>query len=173
MLEITYSAKHQHRQERMHSTQPWFGTNSEYPVDIQNIVNAVRPATILDYGCGCGNAGKKLSLVTGTDVRLYDPFIKEHSQIPAPAELVICWNVLNNVEEEFLSDVVSNLTELATKDLIIKFPVLRHNSRFYLDHFKNLHAKCVTNRLCEITTFNNGMALKSSTSILTAWFTRC
>lgn len=169
MLETTFSLTHKYQQEQLLADQSFYGNNQLYPMDIYNIIDIIRPVTVLDYGCGNGAAGHALACNKHIDVRLYDPFVKQYSSMPESAEVVICWNVLNNVEVEHLTAVVNNLTELATKHLIVKLPTVKHNSKFYLKYFNHLNIKQLSNEGCNINILVNGTAIQQHVNILTIW----
>jgi len=169
MLETTFSLAHKYQQEQLLADQSVYGNNQSYPIDIYNIIDIIRPVTVLDYGCGNGIAGHALACNRQIDVRLYDPFVKQYSSMPESAEVVICWNVLNNVEVKFLPMVVGNLTELAAKHLIVKLPTVKHNSKFYLKYFKHLNIKNLSNKVCNIVTFSNRIVIQRPVNILTIW----
>lgn len=59
---------------------------------------------ILDYGCGKG----KLDVP-----QRYDPAMKEFSKEPVPADLVVCTDVMEHIEPEFLDNVLSHIKSLA------------------------------------------------------------
>jgi 2-polyprenyl-3-methyl-5-hydroxy-6-metoxy-1,4-benzoquinol methylase len=67
--------------------------------------------TVLDYGCGQGDLSRKAWFA----VQNYDPAVDEYSQLPAPADLVVCTDVLEHIEPELLDNVLSHLQELAVK----------------------------------------------------------
>lgn len=76
-----------------------------------------RVRTILDYGCGKGALKEQL----GSSFRVaeYDPAIPGKDAPPAPADLVICTDVLEHVEAECLDSVLAHLFELARHSLLL------------------------------------------------------
>jgi len=62
---------------------------------------------ILDYGCG--KAKLKVRC------RRYDPAVPEYSKLPSPADLVVCTDVLEHVEPEFLDNVLYHIKSLTKK----------------------------------------------------------
>lgn len=71
------------------------------------------PYRVLDYGCGRGTL--KTSLPSSADVREYDPGIPGKDAAPAPAEVVICTDVLEHVEAEQLDSVLAHLARLVQR----------------------------------------------------------
>ena len=64
---------------------------------------------ILDYGCGKGKIAKMLRRFP---IRNYDPAIPEFSDMPEPADLVICLDVMEHIEPECLDNVLEHLRKL-------------------------------------------------------------
>jgi hypothetical protein len=70
-------------------------------------------ADILDYGCGQG----QLKHALGEIVREYDPAIAGKGADPAPADLVVCTDVLEHIEPEHLDEVLLHLRAKTMKQL--------------------------------------------------------
>lgn len=62
---------------------------------------------VLDYGCGKQTLAKALPGIT---VRGYDPAFEELSATPAPADLVVCGDVLEHVEPDLIDAVLDDLS---------------------------------------------------------------
>ena len=169
---ITFSSEHLIRQSRLHTRQPMFGSHVSYPEDINSIIDSINPASALDYGCGKGLAGMNLAERKQINVGLYDPFVNGFDYEPLPADLVICWNVLNNVEEQFLPAIVDHLYELTLKDLIVKFPLQKNNARYYLNYFRKFGIRSISNKICNITIFDELVAVEKPVAILTVRFVK-
>lgn len=69
---------------------------------------------LLDYGCGKGQLRQQiLSLAPDIAVHEYDPAVPGKSTPPTRGfPLVVCFDVLEHVEPEKLSDVVAHIAEL-------------------------------------------------------------
>lgn len=63
---------------------------------------------VLDYGCGKGELAKKLPI----PVREYDPAIDGKDVLPEPADIVVCTDVLEHIEPEYLEAVLDHLQSL-------------------------------------------------------------
>lgn len=73
-------------------------------------------ATLLDYGCGKGSLRPVLlELVPGLDVREYDPAVPGKDAAPEPADMVVCCDVLEHVEPEYIDAVIQDVLRLSTK----------------------------------------------------------
>lgn len=72
--------------------------------------------TVLDYGCGKGNLKKAIAQRTPfITVSEYDPAIEGKDQLPKPADMVFCGDVLEHIEPEYLDDVLTDISRCADK----------------------------------------------------------
>lgn len=72
---------------------------------VKELIVEFQPSTILDYGCGQGALARALDV----EVQEYDPAILGKNTLPAPADLVVCTDVLEHVEPECVEDVLDHL----------------------------------------------------------------
>lgn len=77
----------------------------------RKIASRYHTGTALDYGCG-----KATLDLPG--IKRYDPAIKGMDKAPEPADLVVCTDVLEHVEPEFLDNVLDDLRRV-TKDVLL------------------------------------------------------
>lgn len=80
--------------------------------------------TLLDYGCGKGSLAVALAQIpefaaAGVLVAEYDPAIPGKDAAPAPADLVVCTDVLEHVEPECIDDVIADLERLTLKACLV------------------------------------------------------
>ena len=68
--------------------------------------------SILDYGSGKGRISQ---MRPNLPIRNYDPAIPEFSDPPEPADLVVCLDVMEHIEPEFLDNVLDHLQSLVRK----------------------------------------------------------
>lgn len=89
--------------------------------DMSHFIDKLKVSSVLDYGCG----NNDLSYVMGDSYKnieftSYDPHITIHSQKPtSPKDLVVCYNVLQVVEDENLDSVINDLYNLANMYVLI------------------------------------------------------
>lgn len=97
---------------QLHNESPDFGTTAKfYMPHITKLMGDFGIKTILDYGCGKGEVRKKL----GAMVSEYDPCIPGKDSAPSPAEMVVCVDVLEHIEPEYVCDVLFDLRRVTEK----------------------------------------------------------
>ena len=106
----------------MHSSSEWGVTGGLYSGD--TVVEFIKAfpdiKTILDYGCGEGTLKKWVedAGITDKEWTLYDPGVVEFQDRPVGTfDLVITTDVLEHVEECYLSAVIKDLNQLTGKYL--------------------------------------------------------
>lgn len=111
--------------EETHRIKPW----GEHGDKHNDFVKSLGFDDVLDYGCGKGRlkANKK-----------YDPAIPEFSQDPEPADLVVCFGVLEHIEPECLDDVLKHMAS-KTKKLCYMTIAPKRPDRLVLADGRNAH----------------------------------
>lgn len=79
--------------------------------EIAELSRQYKTQDILDYGCGKST----LSLNLPLPIKQYDPAIKRYSDPPEPADIVVCTDVLEHIEPEYLEAVLDDLKRLVKK----------------------------------------------------------
>ena len=70
----------------------------------------------MDYGCGKFN---HLSVPMGTKVTYYDPFVPGRDKRPEePADIVFLNNVLNDIEPDYVEEVLEDVKKLCNKVIV-------------------------------------------------------
>jgi FkbM family methyltransferase len=96
---------------KLHQDNPTYGMGgSKYAKTVIDLTKSLITPTnqfvkVLDYGCGKGMLAKSLPF----SIEQYDPAIPEYSTIPAPADIVVCTDVLEHIEEDKLMYVLQDL----------------------------------------------------------------
>jgi hypothetical protein len=81
--------------------------------------------TVLDYGCGKGDLKPALAVrAPYLDVREYDPAIPGKAQLPEPAEIVCCLDVMEHIEPEFLEAVLAHIGALTLRCCIMRVALI-------------------------------------------------
>ncbi len=71
---------------------------------------------ILDYGCGQGQLKQAIDAANaGYDVFEYDPAIIGKEALPAPAEFIVCVDVLEHIEPDKIDAVLEHIFSLMGK----------------------------------------------------------
>jgi hypothetical protein len=97
-----------HRQPRGYG-----GKGAKWAAAVGRLAAESACGSILDYGCGEGSLGTALRAAPlGLEVREYDPAMPGKDQLPAPADLVVCTDVLEHVEPAKLDAVLEHLAGL-------------------------------------------------------------
>jgi 2-polyprenyl-3-methyl-5-hydroxy-6-metoxy-1,4-benzoquinol methylase len=101
------SPEYRQLNEGLHQSNSLYGTGGAAHKDkILELFDKYNTQDALDYGCGKGKLAEVLP------VKQYDPAIPEHSKLPEPADIVICSDVLEHIEPEYLDGVLNHLREL-------------------------------------------------------------
>lgn len=97
---------------QLHTDRPDFGAKgSRWSEHVQKVALMMNSTSILDYGCGKGSLARSVSL----PIREYDPGIPGKDADPAPADLVVCTDVLEHIEPYCMQDVLDHLKALTLR----------------------------------------------------------
>lgn len=117
----------------LHETNPAYGTSSgKWVAHVRALIQAFGCRSALDYGAGKGLLAREIPMI-----RNYDPAVDEWSGEPEPADLVVCTDVLEHVEPEYLDEVLDHLAELAQK--IVFLTVATRPAQKVLADGRNAH----------------------------------
>ena len=108
---ITISPEYIEINRKLHRD-PMYGIGGKkYKDVVVKLSEALKTHSIMDYGCGKGSLGQKLPF----PIWEYDPALPGKDSVPRSAELVLCLNVLQCVEPEFLDNVLGDLVRCTRK----------------------------------------------------------
>lgn len=116
------SADYLKEQKRLH-----FGTEKQnrkygtggpqFAVQLNMIAGEHSVTELLDYGCG--KAVLRKHLATYIEWRGYDPAVDEYSALPQPCEFVVCLDVLEHIEPQYLDAVLDHIVSLTKRLLFV------------------------------------------------------
>ncbi len=138
-----YSDRFKQANQKSHQTHNQYGSVTGYvfyfngrdlPLmghSVLSVIRDFRPESVLDYGCGKGLGADNLVYnYPDLSVTKYDPFVEEFSQEPTGCfDLVICYNVLQIVEAEYLEAVLEHLDSLTKRNLLLNILVNKKSTR--------------------------------------------
>lgn len=106
---------------------------------IARMIEKSMPSSILDYGAGKQRLGPALAQILPTvpPIRSYDPAFPELAHAPAPADLVVCVDVLEHIEPANLDAVLDHLAGLTGQVLFAS--ITTGPSRRDLSDGRNAH----------------------------------
>jgi hypothetical protein len=115
------SPEYQALLQRQHSETKW-GADTDYRhlSDVLRIATENRCASILDYGSGRESLRRDVDRISlkNLPVACYDPGT-DRTDLPEPADLVVCGDVLEHVQPEKLDAVLEHIFSLANKAIFL------------------------------------------------------
>ena len=101
----------------LHDTKEGYGsTGHQFAKNITLLCRDNKYQSILDYGCGKGLLKSTLEKnKVNFQISEYDPAISAKNTLPSKTDLVVCFDVLEHVEPEYLDTVLLHIKELAHK----------------------------------------------------------
>ena len=91
---------------RLHQDNPTYGMGgSKHAETVLKMAEHPDIKSVLDYGCGKGMLAKSIPY----PIWEYDPAIPEKSELPKPADLVVCTDVMEHIEVDKLHFVLEDL----------------------------------------------------------------
>lgn len=106
---ITITPEHVESQRKLHKN-PIYGIGGKKHKDVVlKLALAMKTQSIMDYGCGKGTLASSLPF----PIWEYDPAIPGKDNVPRPADLVVCLNVLEHVETSMIDNVLGDLVRCA------------------------------------------------------------
>lgn len=125
-----YTKSHEEKIKRLYDTTTWYGNRDQYNFQLkkdsvtplEDILNDLNIATVLDYGSGNGVAINQLeTLFPHIQFTRYDPFVPKYSDRPNKKfDLVVSHRVLRAVEPEFKAQVINDMYDYAKNYLLLE-----------------------------------------------------
>lgn len=106
------SAEKKTVERMMHTAMAEYGASGHKQAGIvKQLMDGFKTVDVLDYGCG----KQTLADALGCAIRGYDPAIPGLDTDPEPADIVVCTDVLEHIEEECLDEVLMHINDLTKK----------------------------------------------------------
>lgn len=97
---------------KLHADNLFYGVGGAKHADVvKKLRESIKAASVLDYGCGKGMLAQALDF----PIWEYDPAIPGKDELPRPADLVTCTDVLEHIEPECLPAVLADLQRVVKK----------------------------------------------------------
>lgn len=98
--------------QSLHESNKHYGTSGhKWAQQILQMCKMANSQDVLDYGCGKSTLAQNLPF----PIKQYDPAIEKYSQLPKPADIVVCTDVLEHIEPECVVDVLKHIANLTNK----------------------------------------------------------
>lgn len=98
--------------KQLHEVNKHYGTiGMRHIQDVLVLAKQVDSEDILDYGCGKSSLARNLPIT----IKQYDPAITKYAALPVPADIVVCTDVFEHIEPDFLDNVLTHLKDLTLK----------------------------------------------------------
>lgn len=98
--------------KQLHEENKHYGNNGAAYMDfVVSLIKQVKSEDVLDYGCGKGQLAAQLPF----NIKQYDPAIEKYSALPEPADIVICTDVIEHLEEQYLENILDHIQSLTKK----------------------------------------------------------
>lgn len=107
----TISAEYLSLNQKMHEREDFGAMGYKCTDVVIDMAKAIKAESVLDYGCGKGSLAKKLPF----PIWEYDPAIPGKGDVPRPADLVVCTDVLEHIEPEMLENTLRDLARCVLK----------------------------------------------------------
>lgn len=121
-------------QEQFHTERGDYGVSGhKYANAILSLARSMKTESVLDYGAGKQTLAKSLPF----PITSYDPFIFELAHEPAPHDLVVCTDVMEHVEEDYVADVLDHINLLTDK--VVFFQIATRPAQKTLPDGRNAH----------------------------------
>lgn len=134
-----------------HDCADYGGGGSRRIKQVQEIIERIRPESVLDYGSGKGDLTNKLREIYKTDLEVteYDPCVEGKTEITKDKfDFVICNDVMEHVEIGFLWKVLAHLQELTTDTCF--FCIALHEANKILPDGRNTHITLLSKEVWKV-----------------------
>lgn len=113
------------QQKQLHAVGNYGISSDKWATTVLQLAHMYGCKDILDYGSGKG----LLKEAIGDIVREYDPCIPGKDANPAPADMVVCTDVLEHIEPDLLDEVLAHLCSKVRKVMFLTIAMYPANKR--------------------------------------------
>lgn len=131
-MRITDEYREQNRQ--LHDNPNYGVSGAKWAGLVNDLYKQYKCNSVLDYGCGKQTLAKAAPHLM---VKGYDPCIEGLDDPPNPADLVVCGDVMEHVEEGCVDNVLDHIYSLARKAVF--FVVSTRPAKKHLPDGRNAH----------------------------------
>jgi hypothetical protein len=118
----------------LHRTDPAFGISGQkWAKEVHMLSRRYSTTDVLDYGCGKQTLRDALNF----SIRGYDPCVPGVDSPPEPADIVVCTDVLEHIEPQFIDSVLDDIARLAK--VAVFLTVATRPARKMLPDGRNAH----------------------------------
>ena len=91
----------------------WGTSGPIHATDVKKCVRRSGSMSVVDYGCGKALLGRKIkSDMPDLDWVDFDPAVKGRRVLPDKSDMVVCTDVMEHVEEEYVDNVLEHIASL-------------------------------------------------------------
>lgn len=119
--------------QQLHKRPRGFGGSGYRWVNrVVDLASSCQVKSILDYGCGEETLWYAIQrdhkyFAEGIQYFGYDPAMPGKKEMPLPADMVVCTDVLEHVEPEYLTNVLNHINGLARKAIFLNIAIAPAN----------------------------------------------
>ena len=107
------SAEYRALNTQLHMERKDYGRSGrKWAVTVADLVKESGAQSVLDYGCGKSTFKNAFSQLSNIPVSEYDPCIPGKEKLPDPVDVVVCTDVMEHIEPEFLDEVLEHIHSL-------------------------------------------------------------
>ena len=126
----------------LHARRPYGFSGRDYLEEVAAVVRALKPRSILDFGCGRSDLVAHFWLDGERRLGRYDPAIPQYKEMPAEDfDLVLCVDVMEHIR---MADVERVFADISSKSRKVFFEISTKPARAVLPNGMNAHVTLLT-----------------------------
>lgn len=139
-MEALISDEYKALLSKKHADKPWGGAGKSWAPIVAPLLNVFNEGfTILDYGCGRGTFKPAMEVLRpDAIITEYDPGVAGKDILSwAPVDYIVCTDVLEHVEEQYVEKTLQTLNFLAVHGIFLNIDTAL--SKSFLPDGRNTH----------------------------------